>query len=211
MPTATVSARPSATPFEHGFRAGGDPQVLQEEDDFEAFAIDSGEAEQREAQQRAAAGVGAAREAAPLRVVRGDPAGPVDLVEEPVHDDKEHRDRDQAGGRLEVEARAAERADHADRDEPGSDGGDEREHRAPAAGRRQLPVVADEARGERGEHEHCLEPLAEDEQAGVDDDRARGEVGAGDGRVGHAVGCCDRLPGQRGQRERGDDRPSRTP
>ncbi len=60
----------------------------------------------------------------------------------------------------------AERADHADRDEPRGDGRDECEDGASGHRPAERPVAADEARGERSQHEHRLEPFAEDEQAG---------------------------------------------
>ena len=51
---------------------------------------------------------------------------------------------------------------------------------APAAtGRRQRPVRADEAGGDRREHQHRLEALAEDEQGAVEDDGAVARAGCG--------------------------------
>ena len=66
-----------------------EPHALQEEHDLEALAVDAREAEQRESEEDLALGARAGqREQALLRaVVVRDPAGPVDAVEEPVHDD----------------------------------------------------------------------------------------------------------------------------
>jgi hypothetical protein len=130
------------------------PQVLEEEDDLEPLAVDGGEAEQREAgADRHAA---AADERAPATVMVGDPAGPVDAVEEPVHDHQQERHRDQAGRRLEVEAGPAQGADQPGGDEPGEDRGGER--RAGAGRDRPAPdaVGAEQAGADRRQHQHRL-------------------------------------------------------
>ena len=75
---------------------------LQKEDDFEAFAVKGGEPEQDQTPNEAR--VCEALASAPLvrrvfapAIVRPDPAAPINLVEEPVHDDEQ--DDDGAGVR----------------------------------------------------------------------------------------------------------------
>ena len=130
-------------------------------------------------------------------------------MEEPVHHHQQHRDREQAGAGLHVEPGAAERADGADRDEPGCDRREERKRRAAGDRAAKAATRADEARGEGGQDEHRFEPFPEDEQRAVQDDRAVREVGVGGRRVGDAVRRRDRLPGQRADRGERDERPRR--
>ena len=73
---------------------------------------------------------------------------PVDLVEEPVHDQQKDGDRDQRDDRLELLAVASQRAEHGLCDHEGGDRRDERadgseEHRSPeAALRADQPAVS---------------------------------------------------------------------
>jgi hypothetical protein len=165
-----VNSAPITTPSSTT-RAVELAQVLQEDHDLEALAVDRGEAEDREAEQHRVAGslrVAGEQAAAAAIVVTGDPAGPVDLVEEPVHHEQQHEQRRQAGGRLDVELAAVEAADQPDDAEPGRD---PREDRGPAADGDGLAVDAvgaEEARGDRRQHEDRLEALAEDEDRAVD-------------------------------------------
>jgi hypothetical protein len=96
---------------------------LQEQDDLEPLAVDAGEAEQREAEKEVApvARPDLHQEAPPTAVVARDPPGPVDAVEEPVHDDEQDDDREHTGRGLDVEARTAEGAERSDDDEPGGE------------------------------------------------------------------------------------------
>ena len=105
-----------------------------------------------------------------------DPAGPVDLVKEPVHDDEQDGDRDEAGGSLHVESAAAERAEEPRGDEP-------RDHRDRQPNSDADPhrlgtdrVGAPEARKHGREHEDRLQPFPQHEQGAVEDDRAVAEV-----------------------------------
>src|SRR3954467_1455734 len=61
--------------------------------------------------------------------MRANPAAPVDLVEEPVHDHEQHQDCEQSGCGLQVESRNAftELAYESSGDEPGGQRGDESE------------------------------------------------------------------------------------
>ena len=178
--------------LEHDARAEALAQALQEDHDLEALAVDGGEAEQAEAEQRGAreravAAIGRAEQPAPALVVVGDPAGPVELVEEPVHHEQQHDDRGDAGGRLHRQAVAAEHADDPDRQEPGRDRGQQREPPADGDGLAVGAVGAEEARGDRRQHEDRLQALAEDEHAAVDH-RGRGAHLVGRiGRVGRAA------------------------
>jgi hypothetical protein len=144
----TVSANPIATP--------------SEEDDLEALAIHRGEAEQCKTQQ-CALGARAADEAPARAVVRGDPAGPVDLVEEPVHHDEQDGDGEQSRRSLNVEAGAAEGADRDDREEPRCHGRGECDAGAGGDRSSQRAVRPDEARRQCGEYEHRLEAFAKNE------------------------------------------------
>ena len=211
MPTATVSATPRATPSRTVVDPAVMTQVLQEEHDLEALAVDGGEAEQREAEQEPPSCARRPLELAPAPVVGRYPARPVDLVEEPVHDDEQNRHRQQPRRGLDVESRPAERSDHPDREEPRRDRRRERNRRTARDRAAQPTVGADEARGEGGEHEHRLQPFTEDEQGAVDDDRAVAQVGSGGGGIGHTVRSGDRLPRQRGDRRSRDQRPGGPP
>jgi hypothetical protein len=113
---------------------------------------------------------------------------PVDLVEEPVEDDEEHRDRDEGDDGLELLAVACQRVEHGLRH-------DEREHRGDhGTGRTekewsaQTPLHAGHARDEGGQDEHRLEPLAKDDDGGVGDDCERRLRTRADG----LLGVCER-------------------
>ena len=160
--------------LEHRAGAVLEPHVLQEQHDLEALAVDRGEAEQHQAGGHTCARAGE-QLATPPVVVR-DPTGPVHAMEEPVHDYEQHAHGDEAGDRLNVEARAAELADH-----PG--GGEPRGHRYrdPDARARGHRTAADlvgpaEAGDDRGKHQDRLEALAQHQQAAVEDHGACAEV-----------------------------------
>ena len=109
-------------PLEHGGRSVLEPQILQEEDDLETFAVDGRESQQDEA-GRSNPPPAPGQQPPATAVVVSDPARPVDAVKEPVHDQQQHDDRQQTGGRLDIEAGTAERADDPHGTEPGDDRG----------------------------------------------------------------------------------------
>ena len=161
-------------------------QVLQEDHDLEALAVDRGEAEQREPEQHRGGPRFAGEEPAAVAVVLGDPAGPVDPVEEPVHHEQEHDQRRQAGRRLHVELSAVEAADQPHDAEPGRDAREQRRAAAERNGPAIDAVCAEEARRDRREHENRLEALPEHEDRAVEHDggvaEAHPRAGAPSGR-----------------------------
>ena len=101
----------------------------------------------------------------------GDPLGPVDAVEEPVEDEQQHRDRDQADDRLELLAVLRERLEDELGDEPEEHARRQREQRSAQDRAAQSAARADHARGDRGDDQDRLEALAEDDHRGVGDHR----------------------------------------
>src|SRR5262249_6664157 len=89
--------------------AAAEPQMigLQKENDLKAFAIERREAKQDQSPQqrslRGFAAVSVFKQALAATIVRADPAAPINFVEEPIHDDQQYHDREQAGRRLEIE------------------------------------------------------------------------------------------------------------
>ena len=166
------------------------PIALQEEHDLESFAIERREAEQRQARPRASPSDALLHQRLLAPAVHPDPAGPVDLVEEPVHHDEQHDDGEQARSRPGRRAPGSlgEAVDDADGDEPG----DERRSNASARAGRDRPLIrarADHVGGDGGEHEDALEPFAEHEHRDVED--ARAEI-AMRGRIGEPA-CAEEL------------------
>src|SRR6185312_5988044 len=127
--------------------------------------------------------------------VHADPPGPIDLVEEPVHHDDEHDDREQARRGLNLERRnvVGEAVDEPHDAEPGGERSRAAEHGAesdwPAIGLRRTV----HRRGDRRNDEDRLEPLAEHEHRDVDDARRRA---LGGGRVRRPTGGHDREDGE---------------
>jgi hypothetical protein len=166
-------------------------QVLQEDHDLEALAVHRREAEQPEAEQQPAGAepVLGRQQRAAAAVVMGDPTGPVDLVEEPVHHDEQDDDRRDPGRRLHVEPAVPEQPDEPDGDEPRAHRREQRDHAADSDRAAVDAVAAEEARGDRGQHEDRLEPLAEHEHRAVDHRGRAAHVRARRARVGRAAGC----------------------
>lgn len=183
---------------------------LQEENDLEAFAVEGEEAEEGETAPEGGAGdagvvaISLAQEMLLLAGVHHDPAAPIDLVKEPVHDDEQHENGQQAGGGLEIERgdAVAEAGEDADGDEPGDGGGDEAEAYARHDGAAVALVLADHTGHDGGEDEHTLEALAEDEDRDIEHGGvAAGALRGGVGRAasGHA------LPNEEGGDEKGTE------
>src|SRR6202000_2712829 len=136
---------------------------------------------------------GALQKRALAFVVQGDPAGPIDLVEEPVHDDEEDDDGEESGGGLDVERVDAlgQVVHDTDGDEPGEEGGESGDadaggHRAPIG-----LTGLDHAGGDGGENQDALQPLAEDEDGDVQD------PGEGAALISQGIGIAgggDALP-----------------
>ena len=134
---------------------------------------------------------GAGEQPTATAVVVSDPARPVDAVEEPVHDHQQHRHGEQTGGRLDVEAGTAERADDPHGTEPGDDRGGNADPDAEPDRAALARVGAEEACGDRGDHEDRLQALAKDQEPAVEDH----------GAVAQVIGCRGvRNPALRGQR-----------
>ena len=89
-------------PLEHGRSAVLELEVLEEEDHLEALAVDGGEAEGDQADDRRQAGLG--QQALAAAMVPADPVRPVDAVDEPVEHHQQDDDRDEAGDGLELGA-----------------------------------------------------------------------------------------------------------
>ncbi len=189
--------------FHDGSGAELEAIALEEEDDFEAFAVDGGEADEEESAEDGLAGLaGVFGEGAFAAIVVCDPAGPVDLVEEPVHHDQEHHDGEEAGGGLDFQGGDVEGCvkggEEADDDEPGGDAGEKRKAGTDGDG---LPVGfprADQTGGESGEDQNRFEAFAENEDTGIEDDG--GVTEAIGGGVGGASGG-EGLPDEDGEYE----------
>ncbi len=111
------------------------------------------------------------QQAAPALVMARDPACPVHLVEEPVHDEQQHDQRRQPGRGLHVELAAVELADEPHHEEPRRHAG---RQRCAAAQRHRAAmdaVGAEEARHHRRQHQDRLQALAQHQDRAVDHDR----------------------------------------
>ena len=110
-------------------------------------------------------------------------------MEEPVGDHQQHDDRDQSGGRLNVQRPCRDAADQPRGEEPGHDGRGEADPHADTDRPPQTAIRSEHAGGDRRQHEHRLESLAEDEKAAVERGGAPGKVPGG--RIGDTA--VDRL------------------
>jgi hypothetical protein len=127
-------------------------------------------------------------------------------VEEPVHDDEQHNDGEEACGGLQVECGnvVGQCAHDADGDHPGDKSGKEGEPGAPGDRPAAGPAGAGHAGGDGGEDENALEAFAKDEDADVE--HGNGGAGVGAGGIGRAAGRKP-LPGhgqehaERGEKE----------
>ena len=92
-------------------------------------------------------------------------------MEEPVHDQQQHRDGDQPDHRLELLPVPLERLQQRLGQHERDRGRDQSEHGAEQHRAAQAPAHADERGGDRGEDQDRLEALAEDDDRGVGHDR----------------------------------------
>jgi hypothetical protein len=126
-------------------------------------------------------------------IVSANPAAPIDLVKEPVHDDQQHDDCQQPGSGLQIERRhvVAQRTNDPHRDHPRDQTGDKRNARA----ERNWPAMgassACHARSDRCQNQNAFQPLAKDENPNVQ--KGHGRAGVGARRIGRAV-CRNSLP-----------------
>ena len=125
--------------LEHGRGPGLQLQALQEQHDLEALAVDAREAERDEPGDDRAA---ALEHLAALAVVAADPLRPVDVVDEPVHDHEQDRDRDEAGDRLQPRAERRRGVEQRLHEEPGRRRGARTRSPAPAATGLRRPWLA---------------------------------------------------------------------
>ena len=127
--------------------------------------------------------------------MRPNPAAPINLVEEPVHDHQQNYDGEQSGRRLEIERRhiVAKRPDNADRNQPGNQGRGESDSGAETNGAAVRLPRAGHTRGDGGEDQNAFEAFAENEHADIEE-RNRG-AGVGPHRIGHAL-FGEALPNQ---------------
>src|SRR6185437_14477208 len=167
---------------------------------------EGGEAEQRHSKEdtflRGGFVVLAFQQVPFFAVVEGDPAGPVDFVEEPVHDQQKHENGEQTGNGLDVERINAfgEVVDDTDDGEPCGQGGDRsgsytRGYRAHMA-----RLGFHHAGGDGGENEDALQPFTKDEDGDIENS------GEGTGSAGGGVGipgCGEALPDQHGENQQG--------
>jgi hypothetical protein len=102
----------------------------------------------------------------------GNPAGPVDPVEKPIHHNQQDYDGEEASARLNIECRRIDCPNNGDHDEPGRDS--RQDGRAGTDGDRssKCGLRADEAGADRGQYKDRFQPLAEDQYAGIEHDRA---------------------------------------
>src|SRR5262249_35220350 len=148
---------------------------LKEEDAFRSLPENAGETEDDQTEDLSGR---AADEDAAAVVVLGDPLGPVDLVEKPVHDEEQDANGDEGDDRLKFLAVFAEgEEDRSGEDEEDGGGGEGGEG---ADGKRTLVALvgADHARHQGGEDEDSLEAFAEDDGGGVEDDGGGGGAAA---------------------------------
>src|SRR5579883_2331971 len=169
-------------------------EVLQEEYDLEALTVDGGETEENQTGQGAAGFLTLRLENLPAAaIVVRDPASPVDLMEEPVHDDEKNNDREQTGGSLDIKLGRIDRGDQSDDDKPGHQGSEEGQTRAETDRAPETGIPPNETGRDRRENENRLKPFPEHENASIYNNRRRAEVrGRG---IRDAVGG-ERLPDQ---------------
>ena len=133
------------------------------------------------------------------------PAAPINLVKEPVHDHQQNDDSQEASRGLEIERRhiVAERADDAHGDKPGDQAGDKSEA---CAERDRLAMHASgprHTRGDGSQDENAFQSLSEDENADIEKRDRLTRVGSH--RIRRPV-CGHPLPNQhRGHEKRGND------
>src|SRR5881227_1753102 len=107
--------------------------ALQKKNDLESFPIQRGESEQDQSTPKAPLrDLGAARVfelCFSPAIMSSNPAAPINLVKEPVHDHQQNDDSQESGRGLEIERRhvVAERTDDAHCDKPGDQAGDKSE------------------------------------------------------------------------------------
>src|SRR5213593_1974261 len=93
------------------------------------------------------------------------PAAPINLVKEPVHDHQQNDDSQEAGRGLEIERRhvVAERANDAHGDKPGDQAGDKSEACAERDRLAMHPSGPRHTRGDGSQDENAFQSLSEDE------------------------------------------------
>ena len=189
MPTTRGQGEAGEHAVEHGRVPELEPVALEEEDDLEAFAIERREPEEREAPPDPRTGAVLEERLLPFAVHRN-PAGPVDLVEEPVHHEQQDENRDEPGGGLNVEGGHAlgQAVEDADGNQPGNQRGDDRQAGADANRTLERTALADHVRRDRGEHEDALEAFAEHQDGDIEHARAQLPVDRG---VGEPAGVQD--------------------
>ena len=191
--------------FQHHAAAQAQIVTLQKEDDLESFAIKRGEPEQNQSPPKAgmrdSISICTFEQRFAPAIMRADPAAPINLVKEPVHDHEQNDDGEKSGRGLQIERRhvVAERINNAHCDEPGDQGGDECDARAD---RNRTPMRlfrAGHARGDRGQNENALQSLAKNQNPDVEKRNRRTRI-----RL-HRVRCAVRrhsLPNDHSDNEK---------
>ena len=138
-------------------------------------------------------------------IVRADPAAPINLVKEPVHNHEQNDNGEKSGRGLQVERRhiVAQRINNSDRYEPRDQGSDECDA---GTGRNRTPMRlfrAGHARGDRGQNENALQSFAKNQDPNVEKRDRRARVWLH--RVGRAVRRHSLPENHSDNNERGHD------
>jgi len=190
---------PEQRAFEHDAAAEPEVVALQKENDLKSLAIEGGKAEQDQSPPEMALGslerVGAFEKGFAPPVVGPDPAAPVNLVEEPVHDHQQDDHRDQSGCSLEIQRPHvfAEGTDNSHGYEPGDNAAGKSQSSAEGNRAPVWPLRSSHACSNRSQHQNAFESFPENENADVEERDRRTGIGT------HRIGCAVRgraLPNQ---------------
>src|SRR5438477_2098825 len=176
--------------------------TLEEKDHFKSLAIKGSESEENQSPaETRIAGRGVEQRFAPA-IMGANPAAPVNLVEEPIHDHKQHNHCEQSGRGLQMQGRdvLAQLLHDSDSDEPGHKGSEEGDRRARHY---RLAIIASQAGhtgSDGGQDKNAFESLAENENTDIEGGDGGGGVSLQ--RIGRTVGS-DPLPNENGDDEEG--------
>src|SRR5438094_9176678 len=167
--------------------------TLEEKDHFKSLAIKRSEAEENQSPaETRIVRRGVEQRFAPA-IMRANPAAPVNLVEEPIHDHKQHNHGEQSGRGLQMQGRnvLAQLLHDSDSDEPGHKGGEESDRRSRHYRFAIIAPRTSHAGGDGSENENAFESLAEYENTDIERGASGGSVRLQ--RIGRTVGS-DPLP-----------------
>src|SRR5437588_1571174 len=176
--------------------------TLEEKDHFKSLAIKRSEAEENQSPaETRIVRRGVEQRFAPA-IMRANPAAPVNLVEEPSHDHKQHNHGEQSGRGLQMHGGnvLAQLFHDSDSDEPGHQSSEEGDRRSRHY---RFAISAPQAchtGSDGGEDKNAFKSLAENENTDIE--RGNGGGGVSLQGIGRTVGG-DPLPDENGNDEEG--------